>query len=121
MKSFDRRVHVALVAAGVMLFGARSASAWVAVRAPIARTVAVGVTAGAVAGSVARSSAYPYPSSSSTVVVTPPPAAPAPPAGMVTTLPPGCVSSGGKYQCGSVWYQPYFGGNGVYYQAIPPP
>ena len=50
MKSFDRRVHVALVAAGVMLLGARSASAWVAVRAPIARTVAVGVTAGAVAG-----------------------------------------------------------------------
>ena len=113
---------VVVFALGALLLGPASASAWVAVRAVgarIARGVAVGVTAGAVAGAVAR----PYYSSySSTTVVTPPPAAPAPTAvgTVVTTLPSGCASVSGRYQCGSVWYQPYFGGNGVYYQIVAP-
>jgi hypothetical protein len=28
------------------------------------------------------------------------------------------VQAGERYQCGSVFYQPYFGGNGVYYQVV---
>lgn len=112
------------VAAGALLLEPGSASAWVAVGVarPVARVAgaaAVGVAAGAVAGAAVASASQP-----STVVVTPPPAVvtppPAPPGGMITTLPSGCVSSGGRYQCGSVWYQPYFGSNGVYYQVVAP-
>jgi hypothetical protein len=124
MSSSKPQILVALAALAVLLAPAR-AHGWVAVRgAPIARGVAIGVTAGAVAGAVSRS--Y-YPPPPSTVIVTPPPAAPAPaPAptavgSVVTTLPSGCVSAaGGRYQCGSVWYQPYFGSNGVYYQVVAP-
>jgi hypothetical protein len=88
-----------------------------------------------VAGAAVASAAAPPPQ---TVVVQPPPpvaappppvAAPPPPGAapppgvapvgsVVTTLPPGCVQSGERYQCGSVFYQPYFGGNGVYYQVV---
>jgi hypothetical protein len=31
------------------------------------------------------------------------------------------VNGGNFYQCGPVWYQPYFGGNGVYYTVVPNP
>jgi outer membrane biosynthesis protein TonB len=44
--------------------------------------------------------------------------APPAPGTVVTSLPSGCVSSGGRYQCGSVWYQPYFGANGVYFEVV---
>lgn len=117
----SRRWIFALVA-GCVALGPTGAAAWVAVRvAPRVGAVAVGVAAGAVAGAAVASTAQPQ-----TVVVTPPPAPPpAPPptaVGSVTTvLPSGCVSSAAKYQCGSVWYQPYFGSNGVYYQVVPPP
>jgi hypothetical protein len=114
--SWSARIFLVLVAAATL--SPRPAPAWVAVRVvrPVG-AVAVGVAAGAVAGAAVASAAQPQ-----TVVVQPPPAgAPPPVGGYVTTLPPGCTESGGRYLCGSVWYQPYFGGNGVYYQAIPPP
>jgi hypothetical protein len=48
-----------------------------------------------------------------------------PPGTPVAVLPPGCASmnvNGANYfQCGQTWYQPYVGGNGVYYVAIPTP
>ena len=43
----------------------------------------------------------------------------------VTTLPGVCsavnVNNIMAYQCGTSWYRPYFGANGVYYQAVSPP
>jgi hypothetical protein len=43
----------------------------------------------------------------------------------VAALPPGCASmminNTQYYQCGPTWYQPFFGGNGVYYQIVPTP
>jgi hypothetical protein len=118
MSSSKPRILVAFAALAVLLGPAR-APAWVAVRgAPIARGIAIGVTAGAVAGAV--SSSYYHPPPSTTVVVTPPPPPPAAVGSVVTTLPSGCVSTGGRYQCGSIWYQPYFGSNGVYYQVVGP-
>ena len=43
----------------------------------------------------------------------------------VTVLPAGCVVQNVNgtmaYQCGTVWYRPFFGASGVYYQAVPPP
>ena len=43
----------------------------------------------------------------------------------VTVLPPGSVARNVNgtvlYECGSVWYKPYFGSNGVYYEVVPPP
>ena len=62
----------------------------------------------------------------STVVVEQPVVQQAPPLGaQVTVLPAGCVvqnvSGTMAYQCGSVWYRPFFGSSGVYYQAVPPP
>jgi hypothetical protein len=116
MTSRTKRILVALAAGGVLV-APGSARAWVAVRAvrPIG-AVAVGVAAGAVAGAAVASAATPPPS---TVVVQQAPPPPPPPAGgVITTLPSGCVSSGGRYQCGSTWYQPYFGANGVYYQVV---
>jgi hypothetical protein len=112
MRPRNVRILVAL-AAGGMLFGPGRAGAWVAVRvAPRAvGAVAVGVAAGAVAGAAVASTSQP-----TTVVTAPPP--PAPAGAVVTTLPSGCVQSGGRYQCGSVVYQPYFGGNGVYYEVV---
>jgi hypothetical protein len=98
-----------------------TANAWVAVGVGprFVGAAAVGVAAGVVVGSAVAASSQPQ-----TVVVQPPPAAavPAPPAvgSVVTVLPSGCASVGGRYQCGSVWYQPYFGGNGVYYQVVMP-
>jgi len=116
---------LALVAVATM--APVTAGAWVAVRVGVAPRLvgaaAVGVAAGAVAGAAA-SSAYNYtaPPPSTVVVQQAPAAPPAPPAvgTVVTTLPSGCTTSGNRYQCGSVWYQPYFGGNGVYYQVVAP-
>jgi len=43
----------------------------------------------------------------------------------VTTLPGVCsavnVNNVMAYQCGTSWYRPFFGANGVYYQVVPPP
>ena len=43
----------------------------------------------------------------------------------VTVLPPGSVSRNVNgtmaYECGSVWYRPYFGSSSVYYEVVPPP
>jgi len=43
----------------------------------------------------------------------------------VTQLPGGCTSQNVHgimaYQCGSTWYRPYFGANGVYYEVVSPP
>lgn len=43
----------------------------------------------------------------------------------VAMLPPGCammnINGGTFYRCDQYWYQPYMGGNGVYYTLIPPP
>jgi hypothetical protein len=43
----------------------------------------------------------------------------------VTTLPAGCTAENihgtMAYRCGSVWYRPYFGSSGVYYEVVPPP
>src|ERR1700722_17145359 len=56
-----------------------------------------------------------------TVVVQAPP----PPAygTQVAALPPGCgamnVNGVTYYRCNQYWYQPYMGGNGVYYTLIP--
>jgi hypothetical protein len=40
-------------------------------------------------------------------------------------LPPGCqsmnVNGVNYFQCGPTWYQPFVGGNGVYYQVVPTP
>jgi hypothetical protein len=123
MASRKSLVLVALAASALAPpVGAR---AWVAVGvsrvavAPVG-AVAFGVAAGAVAGAAVASASPPPPQ---TVVVQPPPVqAPPPtvaPAGSTTTtLPPGCVQSGSRYQCGSVFYQPYFGSNGVYYHVV---
>ena len=48
------------------------------------------------------------------------------PIGMqVAGLPPGCgnmnINGQQLYQCGPTWYQPFFGGNGVYYTVVPAP
>ena len=41
------------------------------------------------------------------------------------TLPAGCASatvgSAHYYECGSTWFQPSFGANGVYYRVVPTP
>ncbi len=111
-----------LVALAAVAIAPATADAWVAVRAGprLVGAAAVGVAAGAVAGA-ATANAYHYSAPSTTVVVQPPPQ-PAPPAvgTVVTTLPSGCTTSGNRYQCGGLWYQPYFGGNGVYYQVVAP-
>lgn len=117
-----RTRNLAALVGAALLVVPVAASAWMAVGVRVVPRVAVGVAAGAVAGAAVASS-YHEPS---TVVVNPPPAAPPPVSApatvgtIVTTLPSGCVSSGGRYQCGPVWYQPYFGGNGVYYQVVAP-
>ena len=43
----------------------------------------------------------------------------------VTILPAGAAARNTNgtmaYQCGSVWYRPFFGSSGVYYEVVPPP
>ena len=65
-------------------------------------------------------------SAKASTVVIQQPAAPIVPIGaQVTMLPPGSqgrsVSGAQLYQCGSVWYKPYFGASGVYYEVVPQP
>jgi GrpB-like predicted nucleotidyltransferase (UPF0157 family) len=45
------------------------------------------------------------------------------PPAYVTVLPAGCYwqSAYREYQCGSAWYLPSYGANGVYYQSVPAP
>ena len=50
----------------------------------------------------------------------------APPIGSQVTVLPGVCSAENvqgimAYQCGSSWYRPFFGANGVYYQVVSPP
>ncbi|MEI8345016.1 MAG: hypothetical protein WCG06_02980 [Candidatus Omnitrophota bacterium] len=49
-----------------------------------------------------------------------------PPLGaQVTVLPPGSAAQNVNgvvaYQCGNVWYKPFFGSSGVYYEVVPSP
>ena len=123
----SRNARVLVAVAGAVMLAPVSARGWVVARVGprVVGAAAVGVAAGAVAGAAVASAQPHY---YSTTVVTPPPApapAPAPATApavgtVVTTLPSGCTESGGRYQCGSLWYQPYFGGNGVYYQVVAP-
>ncbi len=83
-----------------------------------------GLLGGAVLGAAIAGSSAP-----------PPPDLPPPPPTMVveglapgmevTALPPGCramnVNGVNYYECGPTWYQPYFGGNGVYYTVVNAP
>jgi hypothetical protein len=43
---------------------------------------------------------------------------------LVATVPAGCpyqsVAGVNYYVCGGTWYQPYYGGNGVYYRVVAP-
>jgi hypothetical protein len=108
-----RKARILVAIASLMLVPA-SATAWVAVGGPrFFGAAAVGVAAGVVVGSAVAAS------QPQTVVVQAPPAPPAV-GTVVSTLPSGCVSTGTRYQCGPIFYQPYFGGNGVYYQVVAP-
>lgn len=90
-----------------------------------------GLAAGAIVGAAIASSAPPpvYAAPAPVVVEAPPPpviVAAGPPIGAeVAALPPGCVTMNVNgatyYQCGPTWYQPYFGGNAVYYTVVPTP
>lgn len=48
-----------------------------------------------------------------------------PPGTEMAALPGGCASMNvngvNYYQCGPTWFQPFFGGNGVYYTVVPAP
>ncbi len=84
-----------------------------------------GILAGVAAGAVIAGSQPPPPP---VVVEGPPPVVlqAGPPIGtQFATLPPGCQSMNVNgvvlYQCGPTWYQPSFGGNGVYYTVVPAP
>jgi hypothetical protein len=77
-----------------------------------------GLVGGAIIGAaIAGNEPPPQPT---TVIVQGPPMG-----SQVAVLPPGCASmniNGGQYyQCGPYWYQPFFGGNGVYYTLVPTP
>jgi hypothetical protein len=113
-----RRISRILAPALAVLLAPASATAWVAVGVGprFVGAAAVGIAAGAVAGAAVASSRP------QTVVVQPPPAPVAPLAvgQVVTALPAGCATVGSRYQCGATWFQPYFGGNGVYYQVVAP-
>jgi hypothetical protein len=91
----------------------------------IAGAAVAGLVGGAIIGAAIAGSAPPPPR---TVVVEQ--AAPVmvagPPIGsQVAVLPSGCgvmsVNGVQYYQCGSYWYQPFYGGNGVYYTVVPTP
>jgi hypothetical protein len=77
-----------------------------------------GLAAGVIVGSAL--SAQPVAPPPQTVIVE------APPVGTeYAGLPPGCqsmvVNGANYYQCGPTWYQPFVGGNGVYYSVVPMP
>ena len=78
-----------------------------------------GLAVGAMAGAAMASASQP----TTTVVVQQPPAVVV--GTQVASLPGGCermtVNGTTYYQCGSSWYKPGFGADGVYYQAVPVP
>lgn len=80
-----------------------------------------GMAVGAAIGAASQPSTIIVEQPSTTVVQ---PSAPAY-GTQVTVLPAGCQSRNINgimaYQCGSVWYRPYFGASGVYYEVVPPP
>jgi hypothetical protein len=82
----------------------------------VGAAVVGGLVGGAIVGGIVAGSAPPPP----TYVIQAPP-----PGTEVAVLPAGCtpmnVNGGTYYQCGPVWYQPFFGGNGVYYNVVPAP
>jgi hypothetical protein len=91
-----------------------------------------GVAAGAITG-IAMGAAMASANSQPTTVVVEQPAtiiqqtvADAPAYGtQVTSLPAGCQSRNVNgivaYECNGVWYRPYLGTSGVYYEVLPPP
>lgn len=86
----------------------------------VAAAGVVGLAAGAAIGSAAASSSNP------TVVVQQPVYVTGPAIGTkVFALPGGCSSVNADgityYNCGSAYYQPHFGSNGVYYTVVPSP
>jgi hypothetical protein len=94
--------------------------------------IGCGIGAAAVAGLVGGviiGSALASPPPPQTVIVNQAPQAivvQGPPIGaQVPVLPPGCanmnVNGATLYQCGGIWYQPFFGGNGVYYSVVQAP
>lgn len=80
-------------------------SGWGAAAAGAAVGAATGLAVGAAAGSAATAAAY------------------APPPAYVAALPAGCFYQAAyqEYQCGSTWYRPAYGANGVYYQYVAAP
>ena len=84
----------------------------------------VGLAVGAMVGSAAANANKPP---SQTVFVPQPVVVvtPSTVGTMVYALPGGCstanVNGVNYYNCAGVYYQPYFGNNGVYYQIVPPP
>lgn len=83
----------------------------------------VGLTVGAIVGSAAANASRPP---AQTVVVQQPVVVAPPAVGTVAyALPGGCstanVNGVQYYNCAGIYYQPYFGNNGVYYQIIPKP
>jgi hypothetical protein len=91
-----------------------------------------GLIGGAIIGAAVAGSAPPpplvYETPPPVVIQAPPPVyiQAGPPIGSeVAVLPPGCgnmnVNGVQYYRCGGVWYQPFFGGGGVYYTVVPSP
>lgn len=84
-----------------------------------------GLLGGAIIGAAISGASAPPPET--VVVQQPPPVViqQVPVGTEVAALPPGCgstyVNGVTYYQCGPTWYQPYFGGNGVYYSVVPGP
>lgn len=84
-----------------------------------------GLVTGAIVGAAIAANSQP-----TTIVEEAPPPQPVmvaqPPYGaQIAALPPGCaqmnVNGVTYYQCQQYWYQPYMGGNGVYYTLVPAP
>ncbi len=83
--------------------------------------VAAGAIAGLAVGAAINEANQPPP-----VVVYQQPVSALPAYGtQVTMLPPGSVAVNVngtvEYECGPVWYRPYFASSGVYYEVVPPP
>ena len=97
----------------------------------VAGAAVVGLIGGAIIGAAIAGNEPPTreviveqaPTPPTTIIVTGPPQ---PLYGQqVAILPGGCnvmnVNGVTYYRCNQYWYQPYMGGNGVYYTLIPPP
>jgi hypothetical protein len=78
-----------------------------------------GLVGGAIVGAAIAGNQPPPPQQQTIIVQG------APMGSQVSVLPPGCnsmnINGGQYYQCGPYWYQPFFGGNGVYYTMVPTP